>query len=96
MIGGGNFFRGAELQQRGMERARGDYMAMLGTVNTLMEIVLYGGIGLLTFFLLGGAPTDNNAKILRQGQMKVLQPAIDKGDVKTFLDATLALVPLGY
>ena len=34
------------------------------------------------FFLLGGAPTDNNAKILRQGQMKVLQPAIDKGDVK--------------
>ncbi|WPO98079.1 D-xylose ABC transporter substrate-binding protein [Pseudomonas sp. HR96] len=34
------------------------------------------------YFLLGGAPTDNNAKILREGQMKVLQPAIDKGDVK--------------
>lgn len=34
------------------------------------------------YFLLGGAPTDNNAKILRQGQMKVLQPAIDKGDIK--------------
>jgi len=34
------------------------------------------------YFLLGGAPTDNNAKILRQGQMKVLQPSIDKGDIK--------------
>lgn len=34
------------------------------------------------YFLLGGSPTDNNAKILREGQMKVLQPAIDKGDVK--------------
>ncbi len=31
------------------------------------------------YFLLGGAPTDNNAKVLREGQMKVLQPAIDKG-----------------
>jgi D-xylose transport system substrate-binding protein len=34
------------------------------------------------YFLLGGAPTDNNAKILRQGQMKILQPAIDKGAIK--------------
>lgn len=34
------------------------------------------------FYLLGGAPTDNNAKMLRAGQMKVLKPAIDKGDVK--------------
>ncbi|KPC64437.1 uridylate kinase, partial [Streptomyces sp. NRRL F-6602] len=32
VIGGGNFFRGAELQQRGMDRARSDYMGMLGTV----------------------------------------------------------------
>src|ERR1044072_9370063 len=36
VIGGGNFFRGAQLQQRGMERTRSDYMGMLGTVmNTL-------------------------------------------------------------
>ena len=28
VIGGGNFFRGAELSQRGMERDRADYMAM--------------------------------------------------------------------
>ncbi|WP_442808528.1 D-xylose ABC transporter substrate-binding protein [Trinickia soli] len=34
------------------------------------------------YFLLGGAPTDNNAKMLREGQMKVLKPAIDRGDIK--------------
>jgi len=34
------------------------------------------------YFLLGGAPTDNNAKILREGQMAVLQPLVDKGDIK--------------
>ncbi|MDB5746855.1 MAG: xylF [Massilia sp.] len=34
------------------------------------------------YYLLGGAPTDNNAKILREGQMKVLQPLADKGDIK--------------
>jgi D-xylose transport system substrate-binding protein len=34
------------------------------------------------FYLLGGAPTDSNAKMLREGQLKVLQPLIDKGDIK--------------
>jgi len=34
------------------------------------------------FYLLGGSPTDNNAKMLRAGQLKVLQPSIDKGDIK--------------
>jgi len=34
------------------------------------------------FYLLGGSPTDNNAKMLREGQMKVLKPLIDKGDIK--------------
>src|SRR5664280_1511535 len=29
VMGGGNFFRGAELQRRGMDRARADYMGML-------------------------------------------------------------------
>ena len=38
VIGGGNFFRGAELQQRGMDRARGDYMAMLGTVMNCLAL----------------------------------------------------------
>ncbi|MDR0627145.1 MAG: UMP kinase, partial [Bifidobacteriaceae bacterium] len=32
VMGGGNFFRGAELAERGMDRARADYMGMLGTV----------------------------------------------------------------
>ena len=32
VVGGGNMFRGALLAQRGMDRARGDYMGMLGTV----------------------------------------------------------------
>ena len=31
VIGGGNYFRGAQLSERGMERARADYMGMLGT-----------------------------------------------------------------
>lgn len=35
-----------------------------------------------SYYLLGGAPTDNNAKMLREGQLKVLQPLIDKGDIK--------------
>lgn len=32
VVGGGNFFRGAQLQEAGMDRARADYMGMLGTV----------------------------------------------------------------
>src|SRR3954454_4900600 len=32
VVGGGNFFRGAELSQRGMDRSRADYVGMLGTV----------------------------------------------------------------
>jgi len=38
VIGGGNFFRGAELQQRGMDRARADYMGMLGTVMNCLAL----------------------------------------------------------
>lgn len=34
------------------------------------------------YVLIGGSPTDNNAQLLREGQMKVLQPAITNGDVK--------------
>src|SRR5215469_11105744 len=38
VIGGGNFFRGAQLQQRGMERTRSDYMGMLGTVMNSLAL----------------------------------------------------------
>ena len=38
VVGGGNFFRGAELQTRGMDRARADYMGMLGTVMNALAL----------------------------------------------------------
>jgi uridylate kinase len=38
VVGGGNFFRGAELKQRGIDRARGDYMGMLGTVMNCLAL----------------------------------------------------------
>ncbi|GAB2821618.1 UMP kinase [Lentzea nigeriaca] len=38
VIGGGNFFRGSELQQRGMDRSRADYMGMLGTVMNCLAL----------------------------------------------------------
>jgi D-xylose transport system substrate-binding protein len=38
------------------------------------------------YVLIGGAPTDYNALILRDGQMRVLKPAIDRGDVKVISD----------
>jgi uridylate kinase len=38
VVGGGNFFRGAELQQHGMERDRADYMGMLGTVMNCLAL----------------------------------------------------------
>ena len=38
VTGGGNFFRGAELQQRGMDRVRADYMGMLGIVMNSLAL----------------------------------------------------------
>ena len=38
VVGGGNFFRGAELSQQGLERARADYMGMLGTVMNCLAL----------------------------------------------------------
>ena len=38
VIGGGNFFRGAELQQHGMDRTRADYMGMLGIVMNCLAL----------------------------------------------------------
>ena len=48
VIGGGNFFRGAQLQQRGMDRARSDYMGMLGT-----PAIALGGVHLGSLTLTG-------------------------------------------
>ncbi len=38
VIGGGNYFRGAQLSDRGMDRARADYMGMLGTVMNCLAL----------------------------------------------------------
>jgi len=38
VTGGGNFFRGAELQHHGMDRARADYMGMLGIVMNCLAL----------------------------------------------------------
>jgi D-xylose transport system substrate-binding protein len=38
------------------------------------------------YILIGGAPTDNNAKMFRDGQMRVLQAFVDRGDVKVVAD----------
>ena len=38
VTGGGNFFRGAELEQHGMDRARADYMGMLGIVMNCLAL----------------------------------------------------------
>lgn len=47
VVGGGNFFRGAELQRSGMDRARADYMGMLGTVMNaiaLQDFIEHAGV----------------------------------------------------
>jgi uridylate kinase len=38
VVGGGNMFRGAQLSERGIDRARGDYMGMLGTVINCLAL----------------------------------------------------------
>ncbi|MGI8696915.1 MAG: UMP kinase [Mycobacteriales bacterium] len=38
VVGGGNYFRGAELAERGMDRARADYMGILGTVMNCLAL----------------------------------------------------------
>ena len=38
------------------------------------------------YFLMGGSPVDNNAKLFRKGPMKVLQPLIDSGKIKVVGD----------
>lgn len=49
--------------------------------NSVLAVVNKGN-----FAYIGGAPTDNNAFLVKQGSMAVLKPAIDKGDIKLVLD----------
>ena len=34
------------------------------------------------YVLIAGAPTDNNARLFHEGQMKVLKPHVDRGDIR--------------
>lgn len=38
VVGGGNFFRGAQLSASGLDRSRADYMGMLGTVMNALAL----------------------------------------------------------
>ena len=38
------------------------------------------------YIIMSGAPTDNNAKLFKQGHMMAIQPLIDKGDIKVIVD----------
>jgi D-xylose transport system substrate-binding protein len=38
------------------------------------------------YILLGGSPMDPNSKVVRAGQMQVLQPFVDRGDIKIVAD----------
>ena len=38
------------------------------------------------YVLIGGSPTDNNARMVREGQMAVLKQAISRGDIKIVAD----------
>jgi len=39
-----------------------------------------------SYVVLAGSPTDNNAKLFREGAMKFVQPLVDKGDIKVVMD----------
>jgi D-xylose transport system substrate-binding protein len=41
------------------------------------------------YIVLSGAPTDNNAKLVKQGGMKYIQPLVDKGDVKVVFESAV-------
>jgi D-xylose transport system substrate-binding protein len=38
------------------------------------------------YILIGGAPTDHNAKLIREGQMAALEDAVKRGDIKIVAD----------
>ena len=39
------------------------------------------------YVIIGGPPSDNNSKFIKLGQMSVLQPLIEKGDIKIIYDS---------
>jgi D-xylose transport system substrate-binding protein len=66
-----NFFVGSNAEEIGELEA-----------SSLVRIAPRGN-----YVLIGGSPADINAKLLRTGQMNVLQPFIARGDIKIVSDA---------
>jgi D-xylose transport system substrate-binding protein len=59
----------------------------LGVVNALqMDSGKWTTDNPVKMMLMGGSPTDNNAILVRQGQLEVVQPYIDKGLIKVVAD----------
>jgi uridylate kinase len=71
VVGGGNFFRGAELSQRGMDRTRADYMGMLGT--------MMNALALQDFLEQGGAATRVQSAI---SMTQVAEPYIPRRAIR--------------
>ena len=55
-------------------------------VGELQGQYLTGLVPKGNYVVLGGAPTDNNAKLFKGGAMKIIQPLVDKGDIKIVMD----------
>jgi D-xylose transport system substrate-binding protein len=51
-------------------------------IGKLQAQYLYDRAKTGNYMLEGGAPTDNNAHLIRDGQMEVLEPAVKRGDIK--------------
>ena len=49
--------------------------------STLMRFAPKGN-----YVLIGGSPADANARVLRDGQLRVLKPLVDSGDIKIIAD----------
>jgi D-xylose transport system substrate-binding protein len=55
-------------------------------VGRLQGKYLTGRVPKGRYVVLGGAPTDNNAKLFKQGAMEYIQPLADRGDIKIVMD----------
>jgi len=55
-------------------------------VGELQGEFLTGRVKRGNFVVLAGSPTDNNAKLFREGAMKFITPLVKKGDVKVVMD----------
>jgi D-xylose transport system substrate-binding protein len=55
-------------------------------VGELQGAFITGKVAKGNYIVLAGSPTDNNAKLFREGAMKYIQPLVAKGEVKIVMD----------